>query len=206
MKRSRPRGQPGRARLTMRGGRQSRPVWELLEAASRSGRREGGGQSPGWEGGKGNVPRGGGRRWARHVAGAGGGGRATWPGPRGVGGGETRGGAGGGRVAGAGGGRVTWWGPAWGARHVAGAGGAAVGGAASREEGGPGWLRAQREGPDGRQQGDGVCVGRVRLCGPVDCSPSGSSVYGILQARTLEWGAMPSSRGSSRPGDRTWVS
>ena len=90
--------------------------------------------------------------------------------------------------------------------HVAGASGAAVGGEAPREEGGSGWLRAQREGPDGQQQGDAVCVGRVRLCGPVDCSPSGSSVCGILQARTLEWGAMPSSRGSSRPGDRTWVS
>ena len=29
------------------------------------------------------------------------------------------------------------------------------------------------------------------------CSPAGSSVHGILQARTLEWVAMPSSRGSS---------
>ena len=38
------------------------------------------------------------------------------------------------------------------------------------------------------------------------CSPSGSSVHGILQARTLEWVAMPSSRGSSWPGDRTRVS
>ena len=30
------------------------------------------------------------------------------------------------------------------------------------------------------------------------CSPPGSSVHGILQARTLQWVAMPSSRGSSR--------
>ena len=34
----------------------------------------------------------------------------------------------------------------------------------------------------------------------MDCSPSGSSVHGILQARILEWVAMPSSRGSSNPG------
>ena len=37
-------------------------------------------------------------------------------------------------------------------------------------------------------------------------SPPGSSVHGILQARTLEWGAMPSSRGSSRPRDQTRIS
>ena len=46
----------------------------------------------------------------------------------------------------------------------------------------------------------------VRLCDPVDCSPPGSSVHGILQARILEWVAMPSSRGSSPPRDRTHVS
>ena len=33
----------------------------------------------------------------------------------------------------------------------------------------------------------------------MDCSPPGSSVRGILQARILEWVAMSSSRGSSRP-------
>ena len=44
------------------------------------------------------------------------------------------------------------------------------------------------------------------LCDPTDCSPPGSSVHGILQARILEWGAMPSSRGSSQPRGRTWVS
>ena len=37
------------------------------------------------------------------------------------------------------------------------------------------------------------------LCDPVHCSPPGSSVYGVLQARTLEWVAMPFSRGSSGP-------
>ena len=43
----------------------------------------------------------------------------------------------------------------------------------------------------------------VRLCDPVDCSPPGSSVCGILQERILEWVAMPSSRGSSQPRDQT---
>ena len=44
------------------------------------------------------------------------------------------------------------------------------------------------------------------LCDPMDCSPPGSSVHGILQARVLEWAAVPFSRGSSRPRDRTRVS
>ena len=35
------------------------------------------------------------------------------------------------------------------------------------------------------------------LCDPTDCSPPGSSVHGILQARTLEWVAISFSRGSS---------
>ena len=41
---------------------------------------------------------------------------------------------------------------------------------------------------------------------PVDCSPPGSSVHGILQARILERVAIPFSRGSSPPRDRTRVS
>ena len=44
------------------------------------------------------------------------------------------------------------------------------------------------------------------LWDPMDCNPPGSSVHGILQARILEWVAMPSPRGSSRPKDPTWVS
>ena len=40
---------------------------------------------------------------------------------------------------------------------------------------------------------------------PVDCSPPGSSVHGILQARILEWVAISFSRGSSQPRDRSWV-
>ena len=46
----------------------------------------------------------------------------------------------------------------------------------------------------------------LTLCNPMDCSPPGSSVHGILQARILEWVAMPSSRGSSQPRDQTCVS
>ena len=41
---------------------------------------------------------------------------------------------------------------------------------------------------------------------PMSCSPPGSSVHGILQARILEWVAMPSSRASFSPRDRTGVS
>ena len=44
------------------------------------------------------------------------------------------------------------------------------------------------------------------LCDPMDCSPPGSSVHGISQARMLEWVAMPCSRASSPPRDRTWIS
>ena len=40
------------------------------------------------------------------------------------------------------------------------------------------------------------------VCNPMDCRPPGSSVHGILQARILEWVAMPSSRGSSQPRNR----
>ena len=38
-------------------------------------------------------------------------------------------------------------------------------------------------------------LSRVQLCDPTDCSPPGSSIHGILQARTLEWLPFPS------PGD-----
>ena len=39
----------------------------------------------------------------------------------------------------------------------------------------------------------------LTVCDPMDCSPPGSSVHGILQSRILEWVAMPFSRGSSSP-------
>ena len=55
-----------------------------------------------------------------------------------------------------------------------------------------------------------VCAGSLQLCptlsNPMDCNLPGSSAHGILQARTLEWVVMPSSRGSSRPRDWTHVS
>ena len=40
-------------------------------------------------------------------------------------------------------------------------------------------------------------LSHVHLCDRKDCGPPGSSVHGVLQARTLEWVAKPSSRGSS---------
>ena len=75
------------------------------------------------------------------------------------------------------------------------------------------WARA------GRRRGSGLLLPRdcpphavltahslrscPSLCGPMDCSPPGSSVPGALQARVLEWIAIPSFRGSSRPRDQT---
>ena len=51
----------------------------------------------------------------------------------------------------------------------------------------------------------GVCTQLLQLCltlcDPMDCSPPGSSVQGILQARILEWVAISSSRVSSQPRD-----
>ena len=44
------------------------------------------------------------------------------------------------------------------------------------------------------------------LCNPMNCSLSGFSVHEILQARILEWAAMPFSRRSSQSRDQTWVS
>ena len=38
------------------------------------------------------------------------------------------------------------------------------------------------------------------FCDPMNCSPPGSSVYGISQARVLEWAAISFPRGSSNPG------
>ena len=46
----------------------------------------------------------------------------------------------------------------------------------------------------------------VWLCNLVDYSPPGSSVHGIALARVLEWVAISSSRGSSRPRDQTCIS
>ena len=43
----------------------------------------------------------------------------------------------------------------------------------------------------------------LTLLDPMDCSPLGSSIHGILQARILEWVAIPFSGGSSQPRDQT---
>ena len=55
-----------------------------------------------------------------------------------------------------------------------------------------------------------VCVKSLylclTLCNPIDCSPPGSSVHGVILARILEWVFISSSRGSSQPRDRTRIS
>ena len=60
-----------------------------------------------------------------------------------------------------------------------------------------------------RSYGDDGELGSLLLlshCDPENCSPPGSSVHGIFQARILEWVAISFSRGSSWPRDRTQVS
>ena len=46
----------------------------------------------------------------------------------------------------------------------------------------------------------------LTLCDPMDRNPPGSSVHGVLQARILEWVAIPFSRGSSHHRDQNQVS
>ena len=48
-----------------------------------------------------------------------------------------------------------------------------------------------------------VAQSHLTLCNIMDCSLSGSSIHGILQARILEWVVISSSRGSSWPRDQT---
>ena len=45
----------------------------------------------------------------------------------------------------------------------------------------------------------------MSLCDPMACSPPGSSVHRILQARILDWVAILFSRRSSQPRDQTQV-
>ena len=61
-------------------------------------------------------------------------------------------------------------------------------------------------GPKERKKESVVAQSCLTLCDPVDCSPPGFSVHGILQARILEWVAISFSRGSSWARDRSWVS
>ena len=51
-----------------------------------------------------------------------------------------------------------------------------------------------------------VIQSRLTLCDPTDCSLPGFSVHGILQAKILEWIAIPFSRGTSQPRYWTLVS
>ena len=46
-----------------------------------------------------------------------------------------------------------------------------------------------------------VSQSSLTLCDPMDCSPQGSFIHGISQARVLEWVAISFSRRSSRPRD-----
>ena len=70
-------------------------------------------------------------------------------------------------------------------------------------------LDDEKEGEDGDDDCDDEDMlyvlshfSRVSLfCDPMDCSPPGFPVHGILQARVLEQVAMPSSRESSQPRD-----
>ena len=78
------------------------------------------------------------------------------------------------------------------------------------------WMGQRGADPQGRvilstgKKKWNVCAKSLQLCltlsDPMGCSLPGSSVHGILQAWILEWVVMPSSRGSSHPRDRIWVS
>ena len=50
------------------------------------------------------------------------------------------------------------------------------------------------------------CARMLTLCDPTDCSPPGSSVHGIFQARVLEQDAISYTSGSSQLQDWTWIS
>ena len=79
--------------------------------------------------------------------------------------------------------------------------GRAQGGGPGRE-GGPGLSRLGGVSSDCCSEGREVLTAQLclTLCDPVDSSPPGSSVCRILQARILEWVAVPFSRGSSNSG------
>ena len=51
-----------------------------------------------------------------------------------------------------------------------------------------------------------MCLCGLTLCDHIDCSLTGSSVHGILQARILEWVAISSSKAPSQPRDWALVS
>ena len=66
-------------------------------------------------------------------------------------------------------------------------------------------LKEKQTGLNGVEGGTSMHICSV-VSDPKDCSPPGSSVHGILQARVLEWVAISFSRGSSRSRDGTQVS
>ena len=57
-----------------------------------------------------------------------------------------------------------------------------------------------------RKKGGSESHSVMSVCDPMDCSLPGSSIHGILQARILEWVAIPFSQRSSLPRNRTLVS
>ena len=69
-----------------------------------------------------------------------------------------------------------------------------------------GWTCARGPGSPDRWCLIGTSHYNLSLCDPMDCSPPGSSVHWIFQARILEWVAIFFSRGSSQPRDGTQVS
>ena len=59
-----------------------------------------------------------------------------------------------------------------------------------------GCMGKSKQSADGQSESE-VVQSHPTLCDPMDCSPPGSSIHGIFQARVLEWVAIPFSRGSS---------
>ena len=51
-----------------------------------------------------------------------------------------------------------------------------------------------------------TCATCPTLCDPIGCSPPGSSVHGVFQARIPQWVAISSSRGSSQSWDQIQIS
>ena len=70
------------------------------------------------------------------------------------------------------------------------------------------WLKYQRQSwaEEGGVRACLVAQSCPTLRDPRDCSPPGSSVLGIFQARILKWVAIPFSKGFLQPRDRTQVS
>ena len=62
------------------------------------------------------------------------------------------------------------------------------------------WVLARGQMP-WKLKVEALVASHVFLWDPIDCSPPDSSVHGILQAKILEWAAIPFSRGSSQPKD-----